>query len=246
MYGLWYVYVLVVVLAAVLSYKLTQSIGNQIDKMGNGINSIFKGATLASDDLQQVVARMSHKLGIKNTPTLYILPATSPPNAFAIGVHDGHSAIAVHVALLYGLTADELHAVIAHELGHIAAGDMHMKILNMFIKAPYVLLLAGMFFSFSGFIPSLLAVWGAHLVVKTLGSLLNFALSHRAEFNADAVAVEMLGSGVPMARALQKLEEMLLIEAPLLMQKNKRQSRWLKTHPPLAERVDAALRLRVG
>lgn len=245
MYGLWYVYVLAVILAVMLSYKLTESIGNQIDKMGNGENSIFKGAVLASEALQQDVVVMSQKLGIKNVPTLYILPADGPPNAFAIGVHDGHSAIAVHTSLVLGLTTDELHAVIAHELAHIAAGDMHLKILNMFIKAPYVFLLVGMFFAFSGFIPALLAVWGAHMVIKTLGALLDFAMSHRAEFNADAVAVDMLGSGAPMAKALQKLEAMLLVEAPVLMQKSKRTSRWLKTHPPLAERVDAVRRLRV-
>ena len=90
-----------------------------------------------------------------------------------------------------------------------------------------------------------MSVFVTHALVKIINTYLDLGLSRRAEFNADAVAVEMQSSGVPMSNALLKLEKMLLAEAPMMMAKVKKQSRWLKTHPPLEERVNACRKLRV-
>lgn len=244
MFSLWYIYAVFITIAVLLSFKLTEVIGSQIGKMKKGGNSLFRGATLGPANLQQDVADMCRYLGIKNVPKLYVLPSDGPPNAFAIGVHNGHSAVAVHGSLVTGLTQDELHAVIAHELGHIAAGDMHARILGFLVDATRLVLAVSMLFVFPSFLLGLLSIWIAHMAVKSIDTFLDLGLSRRAEFNADAVAVEIQQTGVPMSNALLKLEAMMLAEAPVMVEKNKRISRWLKTHPPTAERVNAARKLR--
>lgn len=244
MFSLWYIYALFITISVLLSFKLTEVIGNQIGKMKKGGNSLFKGAVLGPANLQQDVADMCRYLRIKNVPKLYILPSDGPPNAFAIGVHNGHSAVAVHGSLVTGLTQDELHAVIAHELGHIAAGDMHARILGFLVDFTRFALAGCMLFMMPSFLLGLISIWLAYVVVRTIDTFLDLGLSRRAEFNADAVAVEIQQTGVPMSNALLKLEAMMLAEAPVMAEKSKRMSRWLKTHPPTAERVNAARKLR--
>lgn len=245
MWDIWYVYAICIVLAVLASIRMTETIGQQVGKMKKGEGDLFKGAVPGPANLQQDVADMCRYLRIKNTPQLYILPADGPPNAFAIGVHNGQSAVALHGSLLNELTPDELNAVIAHELGHIAAGDMHVKVLDMLVDTTRFFLLIFLLLSFPSFLLGLVAVFATHSIVKMINKFLDLGLSRRAEFNADAVAVEMQSSGVPMSNALLKLEQMLLAEAPMLMAKAQKQSRWFKTHPPLEERVNAARKLRV-
>lgn len=245
MWSIWYVYAICIVVAVLASIRMTETIGKQVGKMKRGGSDLFKGAVPGPANLQQDVADMCRYLRIKNTPQLYILPADGPPNAFAIGVHNGQSAVALHGSLLTELTPDELNAVIAHELGHIAAGDMHVKVLDMLVDTTRFFLLLFMLFSFPSFLMGVVSVFVTHALVKIINTYLDLGLSRRAEFNADAVAVEMQSSGVPMSNALLKLEKMLLAEAPMMMAKVKKQSRWLKTHPPLEERVNACRKLRV-
>ena len=56
-------------------------------------------------------------------PDLWLLPGQGGINALAAGVHEGHRAILVTDEALHRLGRDELQAVIAHEVAHIASGD---------------------------------------------------------------------------------------------------------------------------
>ncbi|WP_286864618.1 M48 family metalloprotease, partial [Herbaspirillum sp. UBA812] len=47
-----------------------------------------------------------------------------PPNAFATGASKSNSLVAVSTGLLQGMTKEEVEAVLAHEVAHIANGDM--------------------------------------------------------------------------------------------------------------------------
>ena len=72
--------------------------------------------------LLEVVRKQADKLGI-GMPEVAIFPSPDP-NAFATGMRRDNALVAVSTGLLNGMTKDEVDGVLAHEVGHIANGDM--------------------------------------------------------------------------------------------------------------------------
>ena len=72
--------------------------------------------------LLQEVAQLSQRAGIK-MPDVGIFPSYQS-NAFATGWNKNDALVAVSTGLLERMNKDELRAVIAHEIGHVANGDM--------------------------------------------------------------------------------------------------------------------------
>lgn len=249
MWDIWYVYAVMVVISIVMSMRQLGTLDKEIVKMTKKgkEQDIFTGAKPASDNMQRDVADMCRYLGIKNVPTVMVLPANGLPNAFAIGTLDGKSAIALHGKLVNGLHADETNAVIAHELGHITSGDTQVRFLLSNLGWMRWLLYLGMLFalptSFWGVLFVLGGIILTQIVLAPIAALMGLAIARRAEFNADAVAVEMQNSGAGMSNALLKLEAMYLSEAPLMMEQAGKMSRWYMMHPPTTERVNAARKL---
>lgn len=159
-------------------------------------------------ELTAIVQDLARRAGIP-TPRLYLLPQAAP-NAFATGRDPEHAAVAVTAGLLQLMPTDEVRAVLAHELGHVARRDT---------------LTAAVAASLAGAVTMLanVAQWGlllgggrdregagANLLLIFLAPLaatiIQLAVSRSREYAADAYAAELIGSGRPLARALSRLE----------------------------------------
>ena len=145
-------------------------------------------------------------------PALYISPEPQP-NAFATGRNPSHAAVAITEGLLAVCSWDEIRGVLAHELAHVRNRDILIGSVAAAI-ATAISFIANM------------AMWGAMfgggrsddrdgnpiallataLLAPLAASMLQMAISRNREFEADRTAKELIGTGEPLARALEKLE----------------------------------------
>ncbi|WP_339801583.1 protease HtpX, partial [uncultured Marinobacter sp.] len=91
-------------------------------KRATGAKVIESPRTPAERWLVDTVAELSKKAGIK-TPEVAIFPATQS-NAFATGWNKNDALVAVSEGLLQRFDKEEIRAVLGHEIGHVANGDM--------------------------------------------------------------------------------------------------------------------------
>lgn len=178
-------------------------------------------------------------------------------NAFATGPSPQRALVAVSSGLLEGMPAEEIEAVLAHELSHVANGDMvTMTLLQgvinafvMFLARAIVLLLPRN--SRDGERqppPPTLLIWPLELLLGIAGSLVTAWFSRHREFRADAGAARLAGAAA-MAQALARLGRM---EAGtevdrrdggrLSSFKISSRDQWLllfASHPPIEARIQA-------
>ena len=191
----------------------------------------------------------------------YVLPAFAV-NSLAVIEEDGTPAVAVTEGLLAGGTRDELQAVAAHELAHIARGDafyltLVCSLANLFEKFKDALepeadadaACAGEGGRGSGFPPVLfyVAVALSALVMR----LLSMLVSRERELMADAAAVELCRAPEALARVIYKAHvknsfvgDFPLSYAPLfIVRPDARDTpdnlwgRIFSSHPPLMKRL---------
>ena len=93
-----------------------------IAKKTTGARVIESPRTPAERWLVETVAELSKKAGI-HTPEVAIFPA-SQSNAFATGWNKNDALVAVSEGLLHRFNKEEIRAVLGHEIGHVANGDM--------------------------------------------------------------------------------------------------------------------------
>jgi heat shock protein HtpX len=145
-------------------------------------------------------------------PRLYI-SEQAQPNAFATGRNPKHSAVAITEGLIAACSWDEIRGVLAHELAHIRNRDILIGSVAAAV-ATAISFVANM------------AMWGAMfgggrddedrpnplillvtaLLAPIAASLIQMAISRSREFEADRSGAALLGSGEPLARALEKLD----------------------------------------
>ena len=133
-------------------------------------------------------------------PRVFVIPQMAP-NAFATGRGPSHAAVAVTEGLLQSMDEEQIAAVLAHELGHIARRDT----LTMAVAASMAgggSLLAGDRDRRGGGVVGLLAV----IVAPMVAMLLQLAISRSREYAADAYSARIMGSPEPLVRALRSLE----------------------------------------
>lgn len=145
-------------------------------------------------------------------PRVYVIPQAAP-NAFATGRGPNHAAVAVTEGLLRTMDEEQLAAVLAHELGHVARRDT----LTMAVAASMaggISLIADMArWSFllggggdrdrrGGGMGELVAV----LIAPLVAMVIQLAISRSREYAADAYAARIMGSPQPLIRALKALE----------------------------------------
>jgi len=144
-------------------------------------------------------------------PKLYVSPAAQP-NAFATGRNPHHAAVAVTQGIVQALDEDELRGVIAHELSHVrnrdiligsVAAAVAMGITFVARIAMFGAIFGGGGDDDGGNIFGLLALT---ILAPIAAVLLQMALSRSREFEADHDGAELLGTGEPLARALEKME----------------------------------------
>ena len=183
-----------------------------------------------------------------------------PPNAFATGASKSNSLVAVSTGLLQGMTKDEVEAVLAHEVAHIANGDMVTLTLIQGVVNTFVMFVARVvgYFVDSALrrnneqsgpgIGYMVTVVVCEIVFGILASLIVMYFSRQREYRADAGAASLMGSNLPMINALRRLGGLEPDGLPQNLQAagiSGRQS-WLglfSSHPPLETRI-AALQAR--
>lgn len=200
-------------------------------------------------------------------PRLYIVEDDAP-NAFSTGRNPKHAAVAVTTGLLEKMNRVELEGVLAHELSHIRNYDVLVMTLAVTMVGIIVLLSdfflrimfwtggrdnneennpLGIVFAIVGFILLIFA--------PIIASLMQFAVSRRREYLADASGVQLTRYPPGLISALKKLEDdhtqthfaskataHLWIEEPLDKESNRGQNKWnhlFDTHPPIEDRIHA-------
>ncbi|ETI68514.1 protease HtpX [Neobacillus vireti] len=190
-------------------------------------------------------ARLTHmpEVGIYNSPEV---------NAFATGPSKKRSLVAVSTGLLHEMDDAAIEGVIAHEVAHIANGDMVTMTLLQGVVNTFVVFLARIAaWAVSRFVKEdiapivhFIAVIVFQIAFSILGSLVVFAYSRHREFHADSGGADLAGKD-KMTHALQCLkaysnrmkdEEQTAIST--LKINGKRKSMLFSTHPDLDERIN--------
>lgn len=211
-------------------------------------------------DLYRIVRELT-TLADLPMPKLYVTPERQP-NAFATGRNPDHAAVAVTAGILEALSWDELRGVLAHEISHIGNRDILIGSVAAAVALAITFMARmAMWASIFGGGDRDRNVFGelALIILAPLAAmLLQMALSRSREFEADRSGAELIGTGEPLASALQKLDvyaqripadirpeqAAAYIVNPL---RGRRVSfaNAFASHPPMAERI-ARLRQPVG
>jgi heat shock protein HtpX len=187
-------------------------------------------------------------------PQVAIFPSDAP-NAFATGARRDKALVAVSTGLLQRMDRGEIEAVLAHEVSHIANGDMVTLTLIQGVVNTFVLFLSrvvGHFVDRLVFrneeghgIGFFLVTIVAQILLGILASILVMWFSRRREFRADAGGARLAGTP-QMIGALERLKA-AADPTPLPDQLSafgisggkKGLMRLFLTHPPLEERIVA-------
>jgi heat shock protein HtpX len=148
-------------------------------------------------------------------PSIYISPAAQP-NAFATGRNPEHAAVAVTQGLLQIVDQDELRGVLAHELSHVHNRDILISSVAAAVALGITflarMLMWGAIFGGMGGGNrnrggnNMLGVLAMMILAPIAAAMLQMALSRSREFEADRSGAELLGTGEPLARALEKID----------------------------------------
>lgn len=207
--------------------------------------------------LMETVAGLARKAGI-GMPEVGIFPAKES-NAFATGWNRNNALVAVSSGLLERFSEDEARAVLAHEIGHVANGDMITLSLVQGVVNTFVMFAARLvgFFIDRVVLKNQrglgLGYWVATIVAEIilgiLASMIVMWFSRYREFRADAAGAQLAGR-TAMIAALEKLraetQAQVPSEMPDTMTAFAISSGWkrsaaklLRTHPPLEDRIEA-------
>ena len=177
------------------------------------------------------------------------------PNAFATGAFKNSSLVAVSTGLLESMSREEVQAVLGHEIGHVANGDMVTLTLIQGVVNTFVIFLSRAI----GYIVDrvilknergegigfFVTVMVSQLVLGVFASMIVAWFSRRREFRADAASASLLGSPQPMVHALSRLGGQQPGALPQSMQASGISGApggWgalFSTHPPIEERIAA-------
>ncbi len=178
------------------------------------------------------------------------------PNAFATGARRNAALVAVSTGLLHGMRREEVDAVLAHEVSHIANGDMVTLTLIQGVVNTFVVFLAriigvavdrAVFKTERGHGPGyFITVIVAQIVLGILASTIVMWFSRQREFRADAGGAELAGRE-NMIAALARLQQSgPAAELPDQMRgfgisggMGQGLRRLFMSHPPLEERIEA-------
>lgn len=206
--------------------------------------------------LLETVADLSQRAGIK-MPEVGIFPAQES-NAFATGWNRNDALVAVSLGLLQRFERDEVRAVLAHEIGHVANGDMITLSLIQGVVNTFVMFfarivgfaidkaLSGNRESNSVGMGYYIGTFVAEILFGILAAMIVAAFSRYREFRADEAGANLADRNA-MIRALQRLQlESGQTSLPSSMQAfgiSGGMGRLLASHPPLEVRIQA---LRAG
>ena len=222
-------------------------------------------------ELYRLVENLCITAGL-SVPKIYVINDTAP-NAFATGRDPEHAVVAVTAGLLQKLERSELEGVIAHELSHIGNRDILLATV-VTVLVGVVVLLADWFMRWTFFggarrsgnrkggqlqIIIMIVAVILSILAPFFAYMMQFAISRKREFAADADGALLTRYPEGLARALEKISAdtepleaanrataHLYISSPFEGKRDRRNKKSFfkkafMTHPPVKERV-AALR----
>ena len=223
-------------------------------KRGTGTQIIQIPKTSDERWLIHTVSDLARDAGI-GMPEVGIFPSQTS-NAFATGWNRNNALVAVSAGLLSRFTRDEVKAVMAHEIGHVANGDMITLALIQGIINTFVMFFSRMightidrvvFKTARGHGPAFyITTFVAEIILGILASIIVFWFSRQREFRADIFAARLVGK-TSMIGALERLrtEQDAPTELPDAMVAfgirtgGKPIMRLFMTHPPIETRIKA-------
>ncbi|MBA6399048.1 protease HtpX [Colwellia sp. BRX10-4] len=182
------------------------------------------------------------EVGIFNHPS---------PNAFAVGWSRNNTLVAVSTSLLSHMSQNEVEAVLAHEISHVANGDMVTMTLLQGVLNTLVMFLSriighvvdrNVFNVKSGHRPAFWIVsLVSQLILSLLATMIMMWFSRYREFRADEGGASLAGRK-NMIAALSKLEQLqklpqLPTEMSAFAISLSKMSALFSSHPPLAKRI---------
>jgi heat shock protein HtpX len=207
--------------------------------------------------LVDTVRRQAQEAGI-GMPEVGIFDSPEP-NAFATGANKNKALVAVSTGLLQRMRKEEVEAVLGHEVGHVANGDMVTLTLIQGVVNTFVIFLARIIGNFvdkaifknenGGGIGYFVVVIVCEILLGILASVIVMWFSRKREFRADAAGA-LLASPQAMIGALEALKRAHQPEGlPQQMAAFGINAgvpggikRFFMSHPPLDERIDALKR----
>ncbi|MET0026192.1 MAG: protease HtpX [Candidatus Thiodiazotropha sp.] len=220
-------------------------------KRSMGVRVIEQPSNEVEQWLVKVVERQTRERGI-GMPEVGIFDHPSP-NAFATGWNRNDALVAVSTGLLRQMNRDEVEAVLAHEVSHVANGDMVTLLLIQGVVNTFVVFLSRVightvdrvvFKTERGngpayFIVSILA----EFILGILAMMIVMWFSRWREFRADKGGADLAGRS-KMIAALQRLQQAQQPEglpdemAAFAINAGKVQ-KLFASHPPLEARIQA-------
>ena len=231
-----------------------------IAKWSTGARVIAQPANATEAWLVDTVARQARTAGIA-MPEVAIYQGE--PNAFATGATKNAALVAVSTGLLESMTHEEVEAVLAHEVAHVANGDMVTLTLVQGVVNTFVIFLARVVaYAVDSFlrkddeqssgpgIAYLVTSVVCDILFGILASIIVAWFSRQREFRADRGAARIVGNPQAMIAALRRLGGLAEGELPRNMSALGISGKGgvmalLSSHPPIEARI-AALQANRG
>lgn len=252
-----------VILYAAVIFALMMNVGSYwfSDKVVVAMTRAQKADPKEFLELHRIVENLAITAGLPK-PEVYIVDDPSP-NAFATGRDPKHAIVAVTTGLLRILDRTELEGVLAHELSHIGNRDMLVMTVAV-VLAGFIAILSDFFMRSLWFggnnrerngppWMAILAVVAA-ILAPIAATLIQFAISRKREFLADASGALLTRYPDGLASALKKINAYsrpmthashatahLFIANPFGPERGigARVNSLFQTHPPVEERIKA-------
>ncbi len=158
-----------------------------------------------SPDLHRMVSDLAGRAGLP-MPRVYLMD-TDQPNAFATGRNPQNAAVAVTSGLLRRLNAEEVAAVIAHELAHISNRDtLIMTITATLAGAISILTNFAFFFGGRDRQVGIIGLIALVILAPLAAGLVQMAISRGREYEADRIGAEICGRPDWLASALERIQ----------------------------------------
>ena len=218
-----------------------------------GVQLISQPKNSQENKIVEIVSRIASQAGLK-TPEIGIYDSPEV-NAFATGWSRNNSLVAVSSGLLSEMSPAEIEGVLAHEMAHIANGDMVTMTLIQGVVNAFVIFFARIAAfavqkamgrdneAIGGFAYLGLSIL-FEIIFGILASTIVFAFSRWREFGADAGGAKFVGKR-NMIAALQKLQKLTHRIDPsqksfatLKISDRPGFAKFFSSHPPLEKRIE--------
>ncbi|MEA3548583.1 MAG: protease HtpX [Thermodesulfobacteriota bacterium] len=236
---------------------LSLAMSKFIAKKSTGAHVIEQPANASERWLIDTVQRMAKKLKI-SMPEVAIY--NSPDmNAFATGMNKNNALVAVSTGLLQNMSQDETEAVLAHEMTHVACGDMVTLTLIQGVLNTFVIFLSRIVATILdnvlgggdeeggglGFMGYIAVTIGLDMILGLFASLIVMWFSRKREFTADRGAAYLTSSSkmIGALRRLQSRHEASHLPDQVaafgIRPKEGGMAKFFRSHPPIEDRIAA-------